>query len=248
MAWIESHQQLPRHPKLANLASKLGIHKGMAFWHLHNLWYWALDYASDGHVGKYNSAEIADAADWRGDPVAFWDALKACRWIDPETDNLHDWHDYAGKLCDERERNRDRMREARAAQKLRNVQHTCNTRAENGIGTCGATVPNSTVPNSTVPNPTNTPSAVVIPSSLNTDRFKKAWEEWDKFRREKRQRLTPSTVAKQMAKLEEWGEPKAIQSINNSIAAGWTGLFEPKNGRDENTYIATPPRPFVEDR
>jgi hypothetical protein len=92
------------------------------------------------------------------------------------------------------------------------------------------------------------PSATVIPPSLNTERFRKAWEEWNQFRTQKRQRLTPLTISKQMAKLDEWGEPKAIQSINNSIAAGWTGLFEPKNGRDENTYIATPPRPFVEDR
>ena len=125
MAWIESHQALVRHPKLTALAAELGIHKGMAFWHLHCLWYWALDYASDGDTSRYGPAVIADGAGWTGDADLFVQSLKEAHWLDDDG-KLHDWDEYAGRLCDARSRNRERMKSARANARL---------------GLCGATVP-----------------------------------------------------------------------------------------------------------
>jgi hypothetical protein len=72
------------------------------------------------------------------------------------------------------------------------------------------------------------PPEAAIPENLQTDAFKSAWSEWQQHRREKRNKLTPSAAAKQLKKLSEIGEQRAISAIHHSITNGWTGLFEPK--------------------
>lgn len=61
------------------------------------------------------------------------------------------------------------------------------------------------------------------------DDVQKAWVEWEQYRKEKKQKLTPSTAKKQMAFLGGRAGPEAIAIINQSILNGWTGLFELKN-------------------
>lgn len=59
-----------------------------------------------------------------------------------------------------------------------------------------------------------------------------AWIEWEQYRKEKKQKLTPSTAKKQMDFLGGRAGPEAIAIINQSITNGWTGLFELKtNGK-----------------
>jgi hypothetical protein len=140
LAWIELHQNLLKHPKLIRLAAQLSVEKQDAFWHLVSVWLWALDYAEDGDLKGFGAAEIAAAAEWKGDSVAFVKALQDCRWLDKM--RLHDWMKYAGRLVEKRVANRDRMREKRA----KHVQRTTGARA-------GATIPNPTIPNPTLPAP-----------------------------------------------------------------------------------------------
>lgn len=64
--------------------------------------------------------------------------------------------------------------------------------------------------------------------TLITPAFQTAWQSWCKYRRERRKPLTPSTIKRQIAKLERMGHDKAIEAIETSISNGWTGLFEPK--------------------
>lgn len=75
---------------------------------------------------------------------------------------------------------------------------------------------------------------VTFPAVLNSKQFQNVWAEWETHRREIKKKLTPSTVAKQLAKLATWGPEKAIQSIQNSISHGWQGLFDPC-GRNDRT-------------
>lgn len=111
MAWIESHQELRDHPKVRRFARRLGISIPAAIGHLHLLWWWALDYAMDGDLSKYDAADIADAAQWDGDPDEFLAALMECGvgggagFVERTDDGellLHDWWDYAGKLIQQR--------------------------------------------------------------------------------------------------------------------------------------------------
>jgi len=69
---------------------------------------------------------------------------------------------------------------------------------------------------------------VVFPPELDTPEFAEAWDEWETNRREIKKPLTQMAITKQLNKLKKWGSDLAIETINQSIEAGWTGLFPPK--------------------
>ena len=114
--WIESHQSLGGHPKTRKLAHKLEIKIPQTMGHLTLLWHWAMDYAPDGDLSRYDAEDIAIAAQWDGNADDFKEALVACGWIDCDDDGerIHDWYDFAGKLIERRAKNAERMRLARA--------------------------------------------------------------------------------------------------------------------------------------
>jgi len=99
MAWIELHQSLRTHPKVTRLATKLGIHRAHAMGLLANLWLWAVDYALEGRLNGYSSAELSDACLWQGDSEALVEALVQSLWINKSEHGLeiHDWSDYGAK-------------------------------------------------------------------------------------------------------------------------------------------------------
>jgi hypothetical protein len=72
-------------------------------------------------------------------------------------------------------------------------------------------------------------SETVFPESLQTDAFRETWSDWERHRIEIGKRLTPTTVGRQLRKLEKIGHDDAIRSIDQSISNGWTGLFEPRS-------------------
>lgn len=150
MAWIESHEELGQHPKTKRLARRLSVSLPAAVGHLHFLWWWSLKYAQDGDLSPYENEEIADAAMWVGDPDTFVEAVAFAGFLDGK--QLHDWNDYAGRLIEQRVKNKERMRKSRSQHKqerAEHVQHTFDART-------GATVPNLTVPNQTEQNNNNT--------------------------------------------------------------------------------------------
>lgn len=66
-------------------------------------------------------------------------------------------------------------------------------------------------------------SAVLLP--FDSEKFKNSWAEWEAHRREKRNKLTPSAIKKQLKFLGGRTENEAIEIIDRSITNGWTGLF-----------------------
>lgn len=102
MAYVPSHQELRDHPKTRKAARKAEVSLPAMIGHLHLLWWWALDHAPDGDLGKYDADDLADAALWEGDPEAFIKALRDCGpggtagFLD-DGGKLHDWDDYGGK-------------------------------------------------------------------------------------------------------------------------------------------------------
>lgn len=116
MAWIESHQALGQHPKTRKLARKLGCSVPAAVGHLQFLWWWALDYAPDGDVTRFEEDDIADAVLWEGAGSQLMAALIDAGFIDLEEDvkRIHDWGEYAGRLLDKRAANTRRKQESRA--------------------------------------------------------------------------------------------------------------------------------------
>lgn len=160
MAWIEVHQSLPTHRKTRRLARELKLNGKdfpKAVGYMVMLWLWAIDNAPNGDLGGIDPYDVADAAEWSGDPEKFMDALKKSGFVDDDM-HIHDWDVYIGKLIDRREANAQRNREARAKKRAersagvsRSAAHDSNERITS-VSRDIATVPNPTVPNPTVPN------------------------------------------------------------------------------------------------
>lgn len=157
MAWIESHQALRDHPKVARLCRLLDCSRVEAVGMLHLLWWWALDHAEDGDVSDYDALDLALAADWEGDPEVFVKGLLTCGpgrrdgFLADEGDRLvlHDWWEYAGKLVARRRQDRERKATARAAAE-QGVQGTSDGRATEVSESPSATEPTNQ-PNPTEP-------------------------------------------------------------------------------------------------
>ena len=166
MAWIELHQSLIDHRKVANAAAMLPrTSTTLLIGHLATLWCWGLDSAPAG--GPLTAVEIAHGARWTKDADLFVAALQSARLVDRDEDGfwLHDWDDYAGRLVAKRNANTERMRSARAA----HVQRTTDARAPHVQG-----LPNSTQPNSTQPEITHTARVKPEPKRVTeiTDEFR----------------------------------------------------------------------------
>ena len=74
-----------------------------------------------------------------------------------------------------------------------------------------------------------------IPDKLNTPEFLQAWEEWQTYRKQRRQTLTAFSIKKQIEFLASIGVQDAVISINESIRNGYTGLFPVKQAaRNKN--------------
>ena len=74
---------------------------------------------------------------------------------------------------------------------------------------------------------------IELPIWLN----KKAWEAWIQYKKERKQKMTPSIIKFQLNVLEK-NQQDHTQIIKNSITNGWTGLFELKGENKKQT----PPR------
>ena len=195
MAWIEVHQTLNRHPKLARLATTLRIPKAQAAGHLLFLWLWSLDYAPEGDLSSFGPAEIAAAADFTGDAEKFGGALRDTGWVESDG-QIHDWSDYAGRLIERKTANKQRMRERRAPSVHYTVQDTCAARAQHVQDTCATRaqhvqkcvqLPNLTIPYQTKPKDSRAHEARDVPTNHPAHameaRFKTTESHRDIFRR-----------------------------------------------------------------
>lgn len=158
MAWIESHQELAKHPKTRRVARALGEGIPSVLGRLHMLWWFALDYADDGDLGRYTDEDIADAMLWEGEPTVIIEALVSAGvgeghgFLDRDELgrlHIHDWQEYAGRLVEQREKAKARVR------KWRNEHATHSEPEANGDVTRSVRVAyDSTGPNLTGPNQT----------------------------------------------------------------------------------------------
>lgn len=124
MAYVEAHAGLRDHLKTKKVARLLGIPKVQVIGHLLCLWWWCQEYAQDGDLSSFDAADIADAAEWEGEPEPFVNALLNCGvkggagflHVDADTRALlvNDWYQYGGKLFVQRAQSAERMRNYRA--------------------------------------------------------------------------------------------------------------------------------------
>ena len=84
---------------------------------------------------------------------------------------------------------------------------------------------------------------VEFPTNLKTPEFEKAWKEYLEYRKKGHKKsLLPTSQVALLKQMSEWGHDAAISSINQSIAQGWQGIFEPKatfNGKQQKPRAAS---------
>lgn len=131
MLYTPSHAELAQHPKTRKLARLLQCSIPTAIGHLNLLWHFALKYAPDGDLSRFDSAEIADGCMWEGTPETLCEAFESCEWVDRVDEwkcTIHDWHEYGGKALRHIERLKGRAstdyKEWRQAVLERDA-HTC---------------------------------------------------------------------------------------------------------------------------
>jgi hypothetical protein len=98
MAWIESHQEIPNHPKTLRLMNLMRWNNDTAVSKLHKLWWWCMDYAPDGDLRRHDKPQLAAAVGVsRSKAEQFVEAMIRAGWIDMQPYfRVHDWWDYAG--------------------------------------------------------------------------------------------------------------------------------------------------------
>ena len=118
MAWLQVHQTLKDHRKLFDAADELEITPPHMMGLLVSFWLWILDNAPTGSLKGITPRMIARAAQWDGDAEKLADVLIRAGWIDKTEDGalgIHDWYEYAGKLIDQRQAEKERSARRRAA-------------------------------------------------------------------------------------------------------------------------------------
>jgi hypothetical protein len=148
MAWIESHQELRDHPKRKRLSRILDISRRETIGLLHELWWWAYDYAPEGDLSAFTDEDIADAIDWERDPGALVEALVEAGFINADR-QIHDWEDFAQKWIDRRQADKERKRAKRG--KPISVPEASAGHPSEDSPPSGVTGPNRTGPNQTGP-------------------------------------------------------------------------------------------------
>lgn len=86
-----------RHPKMMDLASRLGVNHREAIGLLDLLFDWAIDYAIRGDIGKWTDAVIAGSIGWTEDASLLVTALVDSGWLDRSKEHrliIHDWPDH----------------------------------------------------------------------------------------------------------------------------------------------------------
>lgn len=104
MAWIESHQQLERHPKTHVLMSLMEWDLDTTLGKLHRFWWWVLDFAPTGDLRKFNDAVIGGSVGLTGSSaVKFVKSMIEACWLDRGDGvfRVHDWPHYAGRYLQE---------------------------------------------------------------------------------------------------------------------------------------------------
>ena len=118
MAWLQVHQTLKDHRKLFDAADELEVAPPHMMGLLISFWLWALDNAPSGSLDGVTPRMIARAAQWEGPAEKLTSALIRAGWLDEKDDEtleIHDWYEYAGKLIDQRQAEKERSKRRRSA-------------------------------------------------------------------------------------------------------------------------------------
>jgi len=228
MAWIESHQELARHPKTKKFARLLGVSLPAAVGHLHFFWWWAMDYAQDGDISRYDMEEVADACGWEGEPKKLFHALLDAGFTEGDDGDyhIHDWREYAGRLIEKREQNKERKKRSRARHAP--VTQESQEKSSDDRESHRATEPNQTIPNQTKP---KTKEKNLFSDYTSNGELVKTLESFVENRKKIKKPMTDRAVTLLLGELDKLAssDQEKIAILEQSIFNGWQGVFALKD-------------------
>lgn len=237
MAWLQVHQTLKDHRKLFDAADELEISPPHMMGLLISFWMWAIDNTPTGSLEGITPRMISRAAQWDGEAEKLANALIRAGWID-EKDNgtleIHDWYEYAGKLIDQRQAEKERSQRRRAAAAAsadgtENDQQATDGQPQDGPKATGgkSRVEKSRKRENTPPTPSNEGAETAEKSPVEV-RFSEFWSSY------------PKKVGKQHA-LKAWSKIRPTAELHEKIMQAVEAQKRSEQWRRDNgRYIPNP--------
>lgn len=220
--WIKMRADLHTHPKVVRMASALKADRLRIVGGLHSAWCLFDVHSVDGFLDGYSAETLDDMIGFPG----FSRAMIAVGWLEEDGESLvmprFDSHN--GQSAKRRAQDADRKRNVRKtsapeADKMRTREEK---RREDLKDIDPPNPPRGREPKKTYP----------YPEQLNAE----AWEEWKAYRRENRFKAYAPTERSEGAAITELinlsggDRQRQMMIVKQSMAKGWKGLFELKDG------------------
>jgi len=203
MAWIEYHTALRDHWKIKRLSTLLEVDYPYALGVISCLWLWVAEYAQNGNVSRFTSAEIQDAARCNMQKFSL-ETLKKCELVD-ERGFINDWNHHGLKLL---KSTRKRVKECRERKRYSNV----------------------TVTPTNLTNLTNLTNQY---THLESEVFKTCFKNYLEMRLKIKKPATDKAIELALGELKKYSLETAIKMLEQSILNSWQGIFPLKNNKSE---------------
>lgn len=251
--WIKFEENTPDKPEIYGMAAELGIDPDAVVGKLMRVWSWA---SRNCPVSGRTDVRAIPAIDRVANVTGFAKAMQSAGWlmVDCESVTFPNFDRHCSQTAKERALDQKRKRESRRnssaacpddsrtkpGPEKRREEKSSNTSPLTPLQGDGATEPTEpTLPgieagSQTPPNQLTSDDTAKLPpdapSPLCTPRFSVAWADWIAYRRERKlPAWKPVTIRAKLIELAGYGEPGAVESIRQSIANGYQGLFPPKS-------------------
>lgn len=235
------------HPKLHDLALRLGIDRPHALGLLQHLIWFTADHAIGGNVGKWSDEAIAGGCGWTGRPAEFIDALVAAGWLDLDAKHrllLHDWPAHAENWVRAKMKKiGERFCEAtplapelglpgdngqnRTLERTEPHLRADRTALESGQNRTSVPTTNRTEPNRTEPNQGGAQkrATCVAPPVEWGEAFAQTWQAWFDHRGERRRSRSEPHQRRTLERLRALTPAARIACLQYSIDNDYAGLF-----------------------
>ena len=224
--WIKMRCCLPDEPEVVGMAHSLKVTPEHVCGALLRVWGLGDSHAvsrscpdatgtNEGFLSRYSAEEIDKRAGLNG----FAAAMASERWLSIYSDGVAfpEWDEHHSKSAKQRASEQKKKRKQR--QKSPTLSPTC----PDATGTKqGTREREEKKVNTETPLP-----------PFDSDRFRQAWGEWEKSRREIGKPLKPTAIKLQYADLSKLGEERAIAALLHSAKNGYQGIYEPKGGEQK---------------
>jgi len=211
--WIKIEHVTPDKPEVHRMAESLKIDPDAVVGKLLRLWIWA-----DQQIDNCNGASVTLSLLDRITFVSgFAMAMHSVGWLvikDGEI-SFPNFERHNGKTA------KDRANTNRRVSKSRDVKRNCN--ADTVTESEQKPLPEKRREEKRINTETPLPP-------FDSERFRQAWSEWEKSRREIGKPLKPTAIRLQYADLSKLGEERAIAALLHSAKNGYQGIYEPKGG------------------